>query len=171
MQINKDKIVTFSYVLSDEKGEELERSDGNDPTAYLHGHFNIMPGLESAMDGKSAGDAFVTKLTASEAYGKRRDIEPQRVPIKHLHDTGHGGKAAAKAKKKLKVGSLVKVNTEGGAKDARVVKVGKFNVDVDMNHPLAGIDLQFDITVHDVREATAEELTHGHAHGLGGHHH
>ena len=169
MQIDKNKVVTFSYLLSDDQGVELERSDGNDPTAYLHGHFNIMAGLEEAMEGKLMGDTFVTKLSAAQAYGKRREMEPQRVPIKHLHDTGHGGKRSAKHK--IKVGSLVKVNTEDGARDARVVKVGKFNVDVDMNHPLAGIDLQFDITIHDVREATAEELTHGHAHGLGGHHH
>ena len=101
MQIDQDKVVTFSYILRDDNGSELERSDGNDPTAYLHGHFNIMAGLESALEGKSSGDSFIAKLSAAQAYGKRRKMEPQRVPIKHLYDTGQAEKSA-KSKQKLK---------------------------------------------------------------------
>ncbi len=162
MKVAQDSVVTFNYILSNSAGEELERSEHNDPTAYLHGHFNIMFGLESALEGKSVGDSFVVNLRAAEAYGKRVENSSQRVPIKHL----------AKTKKtKLKVGSIVKINTEDGAKDATVLKVGKFNVDVDTNHPLAGVDLQFSIDILDVRDGTAEEISHGHAHGLGGHQH
>ena len=88
----------------------------------------------------------------------------QRIPIKHLHNH-------EKLKNKIKVGMTVQVNTQNGPWDAVVLKVGKFNVDIDSNHPLAGKTLTFALEVVDVRDATPEELSHGHAHGVGGHHH
>lgn len=162
MKIAHNTVATFSYVMSNSEGEELERSSMDDPTAYLHGHNNILFALEGSMEGRQTGDSFDVDLEPWQAYGNKKEEAIQRVPVKHLLSKGKG---------KLKKGSRVKINTDQGAKDATVVKVGKFNVDVDTNHPLAGIAVRFSITIHDVREATREEIAHGHAHGLGGHHH
>ncbi len=163
MKITSGTVVNFHYRLSNGE-QELENSHGGDPMAYLHGHNNIIPGLEAEMSGKEVGDAFTVTIQAEQAYGLRRDDAVQRVPIKHLHNS-------AKLKNKLKPGMLVHINTNDGAKQATVVKAGRFNVDVDTNHPLAGIALTFEVKVEAVREATAEEVSHGHAHGVGGHHH
>jgi FKBP-type peptidyl-prolyl cis-trans isomerase SlyD len=161
MKIEKDLVVTFSYILKDSAGTEVERSADDDPMAYLHGHGNILPDLELALVGSEIGDKLDVDLTAAQAYGERVEAEAMRVPIKHLTTKS----------RKFKVGQSVKVNTADGPRDATVTKVGKFNVDIDTNHPLAGIDLTFSIAILDVRAATTEEISHGHAHGLGGHHH
>jgi len=165
LNIGKDTIVNFHYRLSDNQGNELESSRDGEPVAYLHGHRGIIRGLEDAMEGRKKGDSFSADISAALAYGPRREDAVQRVPIKHLLLP----KASNKAK--LSKGMQVKINTSEGPRDVSVVKVGKFNVDVDSNHPLAGKDLHFDVEVVDVREASAEELAHGHAHGPGGHHH
>jgi len=162
MKIEKNTVAVFSYILSNSEGEELERSSSDEPTAYLHGHGNILFNLERHLEGHAAGDTLEVDLSAVEAYGRRHEEASQRVPIKHLLNTGKG---------KLRIGSLVKINTEQGPRDARVIKLGRFNVDIDTNHPLAGVDLHFSIVIRDVRQATAEEVAHGHAHGIGGHHH
>ena len=161
MQIAKNSVVTFHYTLSNVGGEELESSDQNQPALYLHGHNNIMPALESALEGKEAGDELSVTLEAKDAYGERRPDSIQRVPIKHL----------VNAPKRIRPGMAVQVNTQSGPQAATVIKVGKFNVDVDSNHPLAGMSLSFALQVVDVREATDDEIAHGHAHGPGGHHH
>ena len=162
MKISSDKIVTFHYRLSDEEGVLLEESHGGDPTAYLHGHRNVIRGLEDAMEGKSIGDVFTATIEPIMAYGLRREDSHQRVPIKHL---------LTKAKAKVKPGMTVSVQTEQGVKEMVVIKAGKFNVDLDTNHPLAGKTLTFEISILDIRESTSEERSHGHAHGVGGHHH
>ncbi len=164
MQISKDTVVTFHYRLKDQDGNELESSHGHDPMAYLHGHGNIISGLEKGMEGQSADATFTVTVEPKDAYGERQEGAVQRVPIKHLH----GDK---KQNAKLKPGTVVAINTEDGQKQVVVVKAGKFNVDVDTNHPLAGKTLTFEIDVESVREASDEELAHGHAHGVGGHHH
>ena len=164
MEISKDKIVTFHYRLQDAKGVEIESSHAGDPMAYLHGHGNIIPGLEKGMEGKSAEDVFSITVEAKDAYGERQEDAKQRIPLKHLN----GDK---RSKANLKPGMVVSINTEEGAKQVVVIKAGKFNVDVDVNHPLAGQTLTFDVDIQGVRDATAEEVSHGHAHGVGGHHH
>ena len=164
MQITKDKIVTFHYRLQDDSGVEIESSHGGDPMAYLHGHGNIITGLESGMEGKNAEDVFSITVEAKDAYGERLEDATQRVPLKHLN----GDK---RSKAKLKPGMGVSINTEEGAKQVIVIKAGKFNVDVDLNHPLAGKTLTFDVEIQSVRDASDEEIAHGHAHGGGGHHH
>tara|TARA_B100000767_G_scaffold275701_1_gene314451 strand:+ start:5764 stop:6249 length:486 start_codon:yes stop_codon:yes gene_type:complete len=161
MKIAVNSVATFSYILKDSTGVELERSNPEEPMAYLHGHHGIMFALEQALEGGEVGEKIDVELTAAQAYGPRLEDSIKRVPIKHL----------ASKPKKLVVGAIVKVNTRDGAKDATVIKVGKFNVDLDINHPLAGQALNFSIAIHDVREATAEEIAHGHAHGIGGHQH
>ncbi len=161
MKIEKNKVVSFHYALSSVDGEKLESSHKSDPTVYLHGHGGLMYSLETAMEGHVAGDEFSVTIPPERAYGVRKEGAEQRVPIKHLLN----------APKKLRKGMAIKINTKEGVKDARIIKVGKFNVDVDINHPLAGLELTFDINVVDVREAKAEEISHGHVHGPGGHHH
>jgi len=160
MKIVRNCVASFHYRLRNEAGEELEQSYGSEPTDFLCGRGNIMPGLEKVMLGREAGDNFSVTLRPEEAYGRRREDSLQRVPIKHLLNKG-----------KIRPGQAVSVQTSRGVRDVVVVKVGKFNVDVDTNHPLAGQSLIFEIEILDVREATDEELAHGHAHGVGGHHH
>lgn len=164
MQIGADSVVSFHYRLSETGGELLESSYAADPTLYLHGHGNLLPALEEAFIGKQLGDKFTVDLQAEQAYGLRKEGATQRIPIKHLHNY-------AAIKNKLKPGMQVAVNTQQGPWDAVVLKVGKFNVDIDSNHPLAGKALTFEIEIVELRAATADELAHGHAHGVGGHHH
>ena len=120
-----------------------------------------MPALEDALMGHSAGDTFQISVPPEKAYGQPREDATQRVPIKHL----------IKASKKLKVGQVVRLNTENGAREVTILKVGRFNVDVDLNHPLAGQTIAFEIELLEVRAATGQEIAHGHAHGPGGHAH
>jgi FKBP-type peptidyl-prolyl cis-trans isomerase SlyD len=160
MTIDADKVVTFHYSLRDEQNTLIESSEGKDPVIYMHGHGNIVPGLEREMAGKHGGDKFTATVPPEGAYGLHDPNAVQRVPLKHLATRG-----------KLVPGQLVGVNTNQGTRHARVVKVGHFNVDLDLNHPLAGKTLVFDIEVVDVRAATQEELQHGHAHGPHGHGH
>jgi FKBP-type peptidyl-prolyl cis-trans isomerase SlyD len=160
MQIEHNKAVIFHYTLSDDSGVQVETSRKGPGQAYLHGHRNLLPALESALEGRVAGDSFRVTLTPDQAYGPRREGSITRVPIKQLNAPG-----------KLTPGMVVGIRGEGGMRRAVLVKVGKFNVDVDLNHPLAGKGLVFDIEVIQVRDATAEELAHGHVHGDGGHQH
>lgn len=156
--IEKNQVVAFSYLVTDETGAEVEKCSVEDPMVYLHGHANILPALERALAGKSVGEEISTTLAPEQAYGFRRDDGIQRVPIKHLVNPA----------KRLKPGMLAKVNTRDGMRDVTIIKVGKFNVDVDTNHPFAGKTLTFNITVQNVREPTSDELTHRHAHGVSG---
>ncbi len=167
MQITKDTVVTFHYRLKNEDGVEMESSYDAEPVAYLHGHGNIISGIEKGLEGKDINEnsePFELVVAPADGYGERQEGAVQRVPIKHLH----GDK---KSLSKLKAGDVVAINTEDGTKQAVVVKPGKFNVDLDINHPLAGKTLTFEVQVESVRVATEDELSHGHAHGVGGHHH
>lgn len=160
MTIQNNSVVQFHYTLKDETGTLIETSSGRDPMAYLHGHNNIIPGLEAAMTGKNPGDSFSVTVTPDQAYGERKADALQRIPVKHLQGA-----------KKWKAGMFAHVQTEQGARQVMIVKVGKFMADVDTNHPLAGRTLVFDIIIDAVRDATEDEVAHGHAHGVGGHHH
>ncbi len=164
MNITANSVVSFHYRLHDEAGEELESSHDSNPTLYLHGHKGIIPGLEKALEGRATGDSVTVTLPPRDAYGLRREGSEQRVPIKHLQ-------IDAKTKRTLTKGMAVPVQTEQGSRSMVVIKVGKFNVDLDTNHPLAGKTLTFNIDIVDVRDATEDEKAHGHAHGIGGHQH
>lgn len=159
MSIGKDSVVQFHYTLT-EAGTELESTKGSDPMAYLHGHQNIISGLEKAMEGKGEGDTFSVTVEPAEAYGERKDDLTQRIPLKHMQGA-----------KKWRPGMVAWVETDQGHRQVTVTKVGKFNADCDLNHPLAGKTLTFDVEIVEVRPATEEEKAHGHAHGVGGHHH
>lgn len=160
MIISQDTVVTFHYQLKHEQGEVIESSENRDPMAVLIGHRNLLPGLEEAMQGKAVKDAFSVTLPPEKAYGLRREGSTQRIPLKHVLTKG-----------KLVPGQAIAINTEHGGRNVTLVKAGKFNVDIDTNHPLAGKTLVFDISIVDIRTASAEEIAHGHAHGAGGHHH
>jgi FKBP-type peptidyl-prolyl cis-trans isomerase SlyD len=157
MNIEDKKVVTFHYTLCDEHGEQLESSREGEPMTYLHGTGNIIPGLEKALAGKVAGDTFEVNVEPAEAYGERNEKGVQRIPAKHFKQAG-----------RLKPGQVVVLQTRQGPRQLMVVKVGRFNVDVDTNHPMAGMSLTFDVEVTDVRDATDEEVSHGHVHGPGG---
>lgn len=161
MQIEQDKVVTFFYELSENDGAVLENNRGQIPMAYLHGHHNLLPALESALTGLQAGDTKVITLPPEDAYGEIKRDQTHRISIKHL--VSHH--------KRIQPGTLVQVRTESGVVNARIIKAGKFMADVDLNHPFAGKTLTFNVTVEQVRDATPEEIKHGHAHGTGGHHH
>ena len=163
MKIADKSVVQFHYTLKDEAGVELESSNGRDTLAYLHGTNSMLVGLEKALTDKEDGDKFSVTLQPEEAYGERQEDALQRVPAKHLNST--------EAVKKWLPGMVAVVQTEEGQRQVTVVKTGKFMITVDMNSPLAGKVLTFDVEVIDVREATEEELDHGHAHGVGGHQH
>lgn len=160
MKITKDTVVQFHYTIKDEQGVEIESSRESDPMAFLFGHNNMIVGVENALDGKEAGDKFEVTVEPKDGYGERQEDAIQRVPTKHLIGA-----------KKWAPGMVAVVQTEQGQRQVTVVKVGRFMVTVDLNPPLAGQTLNFDLEVVDVRAATEEELEHGHAHGVGGHHH
>jgi len=164
MPITANSVVSFHYRLLDETGQKLENSHDASPMLYLHGRRGVIPGLEKALEGRSAGDSFSVTLAPRDAYGVRVEGSEQRIPIKHL-------RIDAVAKRNLKQGMVVAVQTDQGSRSMVVTKVGKFNVDMDTNHPLAGKTLTFEIAVVAVREASADELAHGHVHGDGGCHH
>ena len=161
MTIEAGKVVSFHYTVK-EDGNELESSTGGHPVLYLHGHNNMLDGIEEALTGKTEGDAVTVTLPPEKTYGLRKEGQTMRVPLKHIVD----GK-----KKKIRKGDTVAVNTAHGVSEMVVLKVGLKNVDVDANHPFAGKTLDFDLEVVEVRDATSEELAHGHAHGKGGHEH
>lgn len=158
--IAKNKVVTFHYTLKNANGELMESSRDKDPMTYLHGANNIIPGLEKAMGGHAPGDEFSVTVEPEEAYGVRNEKNVQRIPLKRLKGIG-----------KVSVGQVLNLQTQKGQVQVTVLKVGRFNADVDGNHPLAGQQLTFDVEIMDLRDSTEEELKHRHVHGPGGHQH
>jgi len=152
MLITQNSAVEFHYTLS-EAGSEIESSFNAEPLGYLHGHGDVFPALEAELVGKAVGDKLEVTLTPDQCYGEVRENSIQRIPKKHLQFDG-----------KLQVGTVAVVNSNQGTQEVTVVKVGKFNVDCDLNHPFAGKTLTFAIEVISIREGTAEEIEHGHLH-------
>jgi FKBP-type peptidyl-prolyl cis-trans isomerase SlyD len=160
MQIAKDSVVQFHYTVSEPGQAPIESSHGGDALAILVGHGGIIAGLEKALIGRVAGDSFEVTVQPAEAYGERQEGLVQRVPKKYLRDA-----------ERLKPGMQTRVQTREGQRLATVLKVGMSVIDLDMNHPMAGRTLSFQVEIVDVRAASAEEIEHGHAHAPGGHHH
>lgn len=157
MTIQKNKVVSFHYTLTNPAGDVLDSSKDRKPMTYFHGANNIVPGLEKAMEGRSEGDKFEVTVEPDEGYGERNEGNIQRISAKHFKDP-----------RKFKPGQPLVLKTREGPVQVTVVKVGRFNIDVDANHPLAGQTLSFDVEITEVRDATKEEIAHGHAHGPGG---
>ncbi len=153
MKIQKNTVVTFEYTLKDDNGNIIDSSKGRGPLKYLHGNGNLIPGLEKALEGKEKGNSFSVTIPPEEGYGFQDETLIQEVP-KDLFDDSNG----------LEVGMQFQAQTEQGNYILTIKEIHSNTVVVDGNHPLAGKNLNFDITILDVRNATAEEVAHGHAH-------
>lgn len=160
MQIANDMVVAIDYKLSDDDGQVLDSSEGREPLSYLHGAGGIIPGLERELEGKAVGDELKVSVSPQDAYGERNDALQQDVPREQFDEI-----------EDLELGMQFRVNSNAGPQVITIVKIADDVVTVDGNHPLAGVNLNFEVTVRDIREATAEEIEHGHAHGPGGHSH
>ena len=160
MKIENNTVVRFHYTVGEAEQAEVENSRIGEPVAILIGHKNIIPGVENALIGHETGDKFEVTVLPKEGYGLRRDGMTQRL-----------SKKVFPKNTQLQPGAQVVLKTDHGPRMVTVQKVGMTVVDVDLNHPLAGKTLNFDIEVVDVREGNAEEIAHGHVHGDGGHAH
>ena len=160
MEITADRVVTIHYTLKDDKGAILDTSAGGEPLAYIQGHGNLVAGLEKALEGKADGNFLSVAVDPAEGYGVRDESLIQRVPKRSLQGAGE-----------IKKGMQFQARTEDGMRLFTVSAIVGDMVTLDGNHPLADHTLHFDVQVVGVREATAEELDHGHVHGAGGHHH
>jgi FKBP-type peptidyl-prolyl cis-trans isomerase SlyD len=160
MQVAADKVVTIHYTLKNAEGQVLDSSDGGDPLAYIHGGGNIIPGLEEALEGKVAGDRLQVEVQPEKAYGQHDPELIKSVPKRAFQGVGQ-----------VQPGMRFTAQTEHGPRQVVVTRVVGDMVTVDGNHPLAGQTLSFAVEIAEVRDATEEEIAHGHVHGPGGHHH
>ena len=160
MQVEKNKVVAIDYKLTDAKGAMIDSSADHGPLTYIQGIGNLIPGLEKELEGKKTGDNLKVTIAAKDGYGERNDSLCQVVPRSQFEST-----------EGLEVGMQFEVETEQGELVVSVTKIEGENVTVDGNHPLAGVELHFDVTIKSIRDASAEEIAHGHVHGEGGHHH
>lgn len=160
MQIAANCVAYIHYTLTDDAGAVLDSSSGGEPLAYLHGSGNIIPGLEKALEGKQAGDKLKVTVAPEEGYGVRDEKLIQQVPRRVFQGV-----------RDIKPGMRFHANAGQGAGQVTVTQVQGDMVTIDGNHALAGVTLKFEVEIAKVREATAEELMHGHVHGAGGHHH
>lgn len=160
MSITQDQVVSIHYTLRDDAGEIIDRSAEGEPLVYLHGHGNLIPGLERELAGKNTGDRLQVRIAPADAYGEYDRALVQQVPRRSLKGIGD-----------VRVGMRLQAQTAQGARAFTITGVGGDMVTLDGNHPLAGKSLNFEVEVAGVRPATEEELSHGHVHGAGGHHH
>jgi FKBP-type peptidyl-prolyl cis-trans isomerase SlyD len=160
MQIAEKKVVGIHYKLTNEAGEVLDSSENAQPLLFIHGIGMLIPGLENALTGKTTGDKMQVTVQPEDGYGVRDQGLVQQVP-----------KAQFDESEEIQVGMQFQVETQEGAIVVTVTEIGDDTVTIDGNHPLAGMVLNFDVSVEEVRDATQEELDHGHVHGPGGHEH
>ncbi len=160
MQVKTNSVVHIDYTLTNDDGQVLDSSAGKQPLAYIHGHGNIIPGLEQAIEGKTRGDELNVTVTAEQAYGEHRSDLVQEVP-----------RSAFAGVDNLEPGMRFQAETDQGPVPVTVTAVTAATVTVDANHELAGQQLNFAVRITDVRDATEEELSHGHVHGPGGRQH
>ena len=160
MQIGDQTVVTLHYTLTDNDGKVIDKSEDGS-FAYLHGASNIIPGLEDALTGKSAGEEMSVSVSPEQAYGVRDEAMLQQVPKNMFEDASQ-----------IAVGTQFHAQGPNGEMlVVTVMEVEEEHVLVDGNHPLAGVELNFDVKIIDVRDASEEEVEHGHVHAPGGHHH
>jgi FKBP-type peptidyl-prolyl cis-trans isomerase SlyD len=159
VQIQPKTVVTIEYTLKDDAGEILDKSEGRGPLTYLHGAGNLVPGLEKALEGKAAGDSVEVSVAPAEGYGERTDKLIRKIPLRKIQDP------------RPQPGKRYRAQVDDGLRIVLVTALSGDYASVDANHPLAGMTLHFAVKIVEVREATAEELSHGHVHGKGGHHH
>ncbi len=160
MQVESQKVVILNYTLTDNDGNVIDQSTDSS-FAYLHGANNIIPGLENALHGKKAGDEMNVSVSPQEGYGERDDSKTQSVPKEMFPEDAE-------------IEPGMQFHAQGPNGETIVVSVTSVEDDavtVDGNHPLAGVHLNFAVEVIEVRDASQEEIEHGHVHGAGGHHH
>lgn len=157
MKAGKDKVIAFHYTLTVD-GEQVESShERGEPLWILLGHGQLIPGLEKALEGHEAGQSLQVEIAPADGYGEHQEGQIQRVPKKYFQQAN-----------RLKPGQVTVLQTkEGGQRVVTVHKVGMTTVDVDVNHPMAGKTLHFDVSINEVRDGTEEEIQHGHAHPPG----
>lgn len=159
MTITNQKVVSIDYTLKDSDGNMIDTSAGREPVAYLHGTGFLVKGLESELEGKKVGDELDLKITPEEGYGNRIEELVREVPKANFPEG------------QLQPGMQFQAKTEQGVTVFTVIKIQTDTVIVDGNHPLAGVNLHFQVKVMDIRDASPEEIDHGHVHGPGGHQH
>ena len=160
MEIKKNSAVTLNYSLKNEEGTLLDTSEGREPLTYLHGVGGLIPGLESELEGKQASDKLQVVVSPENGYGKRQEELKQVVP-----------KDGFQGDEEMVVGMQVQLDTEQGPMVAMITDINENEVTLDMNHPLADMELHFDVEIVEVRDASDDEISHGHVHGPGGHQH
>ncbi len=160
MLIADRTVASFDYTLTNDAGEVLDASAGREPLTYLHGKGNIVAGLEKAMTGKKVGDKFKVDVSPEEGYGVHNPSLVQVVPRDAFHGVDN-----------LEAGMQFQAESDRGPMTVIITAIEGDKVTVDGNHPLAGATLHFAVEITAVREASVEEVLHGHVHGAGGHHH
>ncbi len=153
------KVISFHYTLTDSAGKKLDTSEGAEPLTFLAGVQQIIPGLETALLKLKAGDKQRVAIKAADAYGARDPEKLIQVPVAQL------------PKGKVRVGDQFRSSESDHTPPLTVTGITETHATLDANHPLAGVDLTFDVELTESRDATPEEIAHGHAHGAGGHHH
>jgi len=160
MQAEKNRVVTIEYTLKDGDDQVIDTSEGREPLAYIHGNGMLIPGLENALEGKEPGAEVNVTLAPEDGYGERDDSMVLQIPREQFEGVDQ-----------IEPGMQFQAETDEGVQILTVLEAGDNEVTVDGNHPLAGVTLNFDVSVQEVREAEQEELDHGHVHGPGGHEH
>jgi FKBP-type peptidyl-prolyl cis-trans isomerase SlyD len=161
MTIDDGKVVSIAYVVrGGDDDEVIDAAEATEPLEYLHGpHSGLIPGLVTRLAGHVAGDHLSMVITPEEGYGARDEAKVRRIPVRRFGE------------QKVRVGALLRFEQGGRTEAATVLAIQGDYATVDLNHPLAGLELKFEVDVVNVREATPEELDHGHPHGAHGHHH
>ena len=161
MHVSEQKVVTMNYEVADDQGQLIDRSEEGGPLAYIHGNGQLIPGLETALEGRGKGDKIAVDVPPEQGYGERDEEGVQTVARNQFDDSVE-----------IEVGMQFEAQDEDeGHQIVTVVAVDGENITLDTNHPLAGKNLCFEVEILDVRDASAEELSHGHVHGPGGHDH
>ena len=161
MPLAQNKAITFNYTLKDDKGNILDTTKGSSPFSFLSGNSQILPKLEDALNGMLLGSKKIVKIDAADAYGEYNEEAVQKVERTNFPKDAE-----------LQPGMQFVTNSPDGHQMPFIIsEIKEDNITIDFNHPLAGKNLEFDVELLDVRDATAEEIAHGHIHGQGGHHH
>jgi FKBP-type peptidyl-prolyl cis-trans isomerase SlyD len=160
MTVQTNSVVSLEYNLKDDNNTILDTTKDGEVFEYIHGLGMIIPGLEQALDGKTKGDSFSISIEPKDAYGEKNPEAVQPIPKEHFSNVGE-----------VSPGMQFELHSEHGNQVVTVTEVSENDVTVDANHPFAGMTLHFDVEVVGVREATSEELDHGHIHGSNQHDH
>jgi len=161
MSVGMNKVITFNYTLKDEEGTLLDSSSNKEPMAFLSGNNQIIPKLEEALNGMIIGSKKNVKVSAADAYGEYSEDAIQKVKKDQFPEEAN-----------IEVGMTYIANSPDGKQMPFLVsEINDQDITINFNHPLAGKNLEFDVELLDVRDATSEEMQHGHVHGPGGHHH